>query len=129
MSFIKDTATKSLLEDMRATGECSRISGGALGKLEVSLLIFIDGRGHQQEPTSLVVPAAGTLQPRRARSTRYFGGTNSFGASDPVPKKNFSISASRNFRAFGSTGVRRYSLMSIVWCPTHFCQAAFETFS
>jgi hypothetical protein len=41
-------------------------------------------------------------------------GTNSFGFSDPSPKKNFSISFTRNARAFGSMGVSRFSLMSMV---------------
>jgi hypothetical protein len=43
----------------------------------------------------------------------YFG-TNSFGFSDPAPKKNFSISLTRNARALGSIGVRRFSLISVV---------------
>ena len=42
------------------------------------------------------------------------GGTNSLGFSAPVPKKNFSISSTRNLRAFGSIGDSRYSLMSMV---------------
>jgi hypothetical protein len=42
------------------------------------------------------------------------GALNSEGFCDPSPKKNFSISPSRNLRALGSTGVSRFSLMSIV---------------
>lgn len=56
-------------------------------------------------------------------------GTYSFGFADPSPKKNFSISVSRNFRASGSMGVRRYSLINIVWCTSHFCQACLHTLS
>jgi hypothetical protein len=48
---------------------------------------------------------------------------------DPPPKKYFSISATRNLRALGSNATSRYSLISIVWWPSHFCQASFETFS
>ncbi len=55
--------------------------------------------------------------------------TKPSGLSDPPPKKYFSISPTRNFRAFGSKATSRYSLISIVWCPSHFCQASFETFS
>jgi predicted nucleotidyltransferase component of viral defense system len=40
--------------------------------------------------------------------------TNSFGFSDPSPKKNFSISFTKNARALGSMGVSRFSLMSMV---------------
>src|SRR5690242_21696659 len=42
------------------------------------------------------------------------GGLNPSGFSTPPLKKNFSISASRNFRAFGSMTESRYSLMSMV---------------
>src|SRR5690606_39598373 len=59
--------------------------------------------------------------------TRDYSGTNSLGFSEPPPKKNFSISVSRNFLASGSMGVSRYSLMSIVWCASHFCHASFDT--
>ena len=41
-------------------------------------------------------------------------GGKSGGASEPTPKKNFSISSSRNLRAAGSIGVSRFSLISIV---------------
>ena len=60
---------------------------------------------------------------------RLSGGTNSSGAAEPPPKKNFSISASRNLRASGSIGVRRYSLMSIVWCDSQRCHASLDTLS
>jgi len=36
------------------------------------------------------------------------------GFSDPAPNKNFSISATRNARALGSIGVKRFSLISMV---------------
>ena len=55
--------------------------------------------------------------------------TNSCGFCEPPPKKNFSISSTRNLRAFGSIGVRRYSLSSIVWCLSQRCHASLETFS
>ena len=42
------------------------------------------------------------------------GSTNSPGLDEPLPKKNFSISVSRNLRDFGSTGVSRYSLISMI---------------
>jgi hypothetical protein len=44
---------------------------------------------------------------------RYFG-TKSLGLSDPPPNRNFSISATKNARALGSIGVRRFSLISVV---------------
>ena len=50
---------------------------------------------------------------RLGSNLAYFG-TNSFGFSDPSPKKNFSISATKNARALGSIGVSRFSLMSMV---------------
>ena len=42
------------------------------------------------------------------------GATKPSGRSAPAPNRNFSISPSRNLRAFGSMGTRRYSLMSMV---------------
>ena len=41
-------------------------------------------------------------------------GTKPSGTVAPSPKRNFSISSSRNFLAFGSTGVNLISLISIV---------------
>src|SRR5688572_484217 len=58
-----------------------------------------------------------------------FGSTKPSGACDPAPKKYFSISPTRNWRAFGSKGTRRYSLISIVWWPSHCCHASFDTLS
>ena len=67
---------------------------------------------------------------RPAEPPRYFSsGTNSCGLSEPPPKKNFSISATRNLRALGSIGVNRYSLSSMVWCLSQRCHASLETFS
>ena len=66
-------------------------------------------------------PGAGCKKP--------YLGLKSGGGAAPPPKKNFSISASRNLRALGSKGVRRYSLMSMVWWASHCCQACLETFS
>jgi len=51
------------------------------------------------------------------------------GVALPPPKKNFSISSSRNLRDFGSIGESRCSLMRMVWCFSHSCQASFETWS
>ncbi len=41
-------------------------------------------------------------------------GTYSAGLADPAPNRNFSISATRNARALGSIGVRRFSLINMV---------------
>ena len=57
------------------------------------------------------------------------GSTNSAGLAEPDPKKNFSISLSRNLRALGSIGVRRYSLMSMIWCARQRSHASLDTFS
>ena len=48
------------------------------------------------------------------RSYRYSGGVYSCGAAEPPEKKNLSISVSRNLRASGSIGDKRYSLINIV---------------
>src|SRR3984957_21101503 len=68
------------------------------------------------------------LTPSAAVLSRYFG-TNSLGFSDPLPNKNFSISATRNARALGSIGVSRFSLISMVWCATHCAHASLEMLS
>jgi uncharacterized membrane protein YgdD (TMEM256/DUF423 family) len=57
------------------------------------------------------------------------GATNPSGFCEPPPNRNFSISSTRNLRAFGSIGVRRYSFMSMVWCFSHCCHASFEMFA
>jgi hypothetical protein len=49
------------------------------------------------------------------QSDQLAGGLKPSGALEPEPKKNFSISDSKNLRAFGSTGVNRYSFINIVW--------------
>ncbi len=41
-------------------------------------------------------------------------GMYSAGLADPAPNRNFSISATRNARALGSIGVRRFSLINMV---------------
>ena len=43
-----------------------------------------------------------------------YSSTKPAGRSEPSPKKNFSISPSRNSLAFGSMGERRFSLINIV---------------
>ena len=57
------------------------------------------------------------------------GATNSAGLALPPPNRNFSISSARNLRALGSMVERRYSLMSIVWWPTHARHASAEMLS
>ena len=69
---------------------------------------------------------SGVLRKDSRELRLYAFGTYSLGLSDPPPNKNFSISATRNARAFGSIGVSRFSLMSMVWCATHCAQASLE---
>jgi len=51
----------------------------------------------------------------------------SLGASEPSPKKYFSISVSKNFRSLASIGVNRFSLISMVWWPSQPCHASLQT--
>ena len=66
---------------------------------------------------------------RRSDRIRRPARRNPTGFSAPSPNRNFSISASRIARCLGSSGERRFSLISMVWCASQRCQAGLPTCS
>lgn len=77
-------------------------------------------RGHERMSADGVTLVTGSSRSSRwshawcGPTEPHSWGRNPSGGLAPMPKRNLSISPSRNLRALGSIGVRRYSLISIV---------------